>query len=98
MNEGNKDIPYQSLLKIFLAEKTEEKLHGMTNRSFFAEFEVGMVFIISADLYSLQVKVSTLEVFTSYQVPPEPRTSCFGIIVVISTHTLKEWNIYSSKQ
>jgi len=56
MNEGNKDIPYQSLLKIFLAEKTEEKLHGMANRSFFAESEVGMVFIISADLYSLQVK------------------------------------------
>jgi len=56
MNEGNRDIPYQSLLKIFLAEKTEEKLHGMANRSFFAESEVGMVFIISADLYSLQVK------------------------------------------
>ena len=50
MNEGNRDIPYQSLLKRLLAEKTEKKLHGMTNRSFFPEFEVSMVFIISADL------------------------------------------------
>jgi predicted DNA binding CopG/RHH family protein len=27
---NKRDVPYQSLLKMFLAEKVEEELHGMT--------------------------------------------------------------------